>query len=391
MKTNWPVVFVVWFAGLCAAGQFAKIGVVFAEMQGIWPDAGARLGLIVSVVGAVGVIFGTTAGLVVARLGARRLLLGGLLVAGTLSGVQIFALTIEAMIATRLLEGFAHLSIVVAGPVVIAQACTPHDQPAGMALWSTFFGLAFTVMALFGLPLVQGYGVRALWAAHGAACWLAAAGLAGTMGTVAAPAPMPRRSVQALLWDHIRIYRSPFLAAPALGFVFYTLIYVAVLTLVPGLVDPDHRALMAAGMPIISIVVSLGLGVWLMRRIPAVQVIQAGFMGAGIGAIIWAIAPGLGHIAGGFLLAACLGLVQSASFASIPQLNATAGERAQASGAVAQLGNVGTTLGTPILLVLIHWAGAQAVTIFVVPLCLAGFAMHLWQSARRARALAAQA
>ena len=41
-------------------------------------EAGVLIGLMVSIVGIVGVVFGTTAGLAVARIGARRAILGGL-------------------------------------------------------------------------------------------------------------------------------------------------------------------------------------------------------------------------------------------------------------------------------------------------------------------------
>ena len=50
-----------------------------------------------------------------------------------------------------------------------------------------------------------------------------------------------------------------------------------------------------------------------------------------------------------FALAGAMGIVQGASFAAIPQLNHSAEDRARASGAVAQLGNLGTTTGTPLL------------------------------------------
>jgi hypothetical protein len=77
--------------------------------------------------------------------------------------------------------------------------------------------------------------------------------------------------------------------------------------------------------------------------------------------------------------------VQGASFAAIPELNSTPDARAKAAGAVAQLGNVGTTLGTPILLALAAALGPVALTLFALPLCLGGIAMHGWLRARRAR------
>lgn len=71
----------------------------------------------------------------------------------------------------------------------------------------------------------------------------------------AAPAPL-----RGLLRQHAAIYASPRLAAPAMGFCCYTFLYVAVLTLVPPETQLTHRALIAAGMPLVSIAVSLTLG-----------------------------------------------------------------------------------------------------------------------------------
>ena len=55
----------------------------------------------------------------------------------------------------------------------------------------------------------------------------------------------------------------------------------------------------------------------------------------------------------------------------------------EAAGAIAQLGNVGTTLGTPLLALLVAAMGPGAITVFAVPLCLGGIAMHLWLARRR--------
>ncbi len=84
-------------------------------------------------------------------------------------------------------------------------------------------------------------------------------------------------------------------------------------------------------------------------------------------------------------MAAALGIVQGACFASIPQLNAAPSDRSLASGAVAQLGNLGTTTGTPILALLIGSFGVAGVVGFAVPLCLCGIAVNALQAARRRR------
>jgi nitrate/nitrite transporter NarK len=90
-------------------------------------------------------------------------------------------------------------------------------------------------------------------------------------------------------------------------------------------------------------------------------------------------------VAGGFLLSAALGIVQGASFASIPELNASPEDRARAAGAVAQLGNLGTTTGTPVLAALLASVGPAGLTIAAVCLCAVGITVHAWQKIRRGR------
>ncbi|HOZ34085.1 MAG TPA: MFS transporter, partial [Tabrizicola sp.] len=197
---------------------------------------------------------------------------------------------------------------------------------------------------------------------------------------------LPPSPIGNLAAQHAEIYASPRLAAPAMGFCCYTFLYVAILTLLPPETPETHRALIAAGMPLVSIAVSLTLGVWLLGRMSAVRLVQAGYAVAVPGfLILWAFwGQGAGMVAGGFLLSSALGIVQGASFASIPELNASAQDRARAAGAVAQLGNLGTTTGTPVLAALLASAGPAGLTVAAVVLCAVGIAIHALQRARRA-------
>jgi hypothetical protein len=172
-----------------------------------------------------------------------------------------------------------------------------------------------------------------------------------------------------------------------MGFCCYTFLYVAVLTLLPPETPESHRALIATGMPLVSIAVSLTLGVRLLGRMSAVRLVQWGYAAAIPGfLILWAFwGQGAGMVAGGFVLSAALGIVQGASFASIPELNAGADDRARAAGAVAQLGNLGTTTGTPVLAALLAASGPSALALSAVALCGVGIAVHTMQRARRLR------
>lgn len=342
------------------------------------------LGLLVSIVGFPGLIFGTTAGIFVEGLGYRRVLLGALVAGAGLSALESLMLPLPVMLALRVAEGMAHLAIVVAAPVLIAQIAPASRQGLAMTLWSSFFGVAYSALALFGRPLALAFGEPSLFLAH-AAYMLGIAALLRLL----LPADLPRKplhlSPRTLLRQHADIYTSPYVAAPAFGFVCYTIIYVAVLTLLPPFAGGAVQILLATGMPLASIAVSLTLGVWLLGQMSAVRAAMVGFAVA----LLAAVALGLGWgqpvvtVAASLTLAGALGLVQGASFSAIPQLNPTIGERARAAGAVAQLGNLGTTVGTPLLSAVILSGGSLGMAGFVALFAFLGIALHLWQAQRR--------
>lgn len=378
-------VLALWGAGLGAAAQFGKISIIFAQAGAIYPLAGSlALGLLVSIVGFPGLVFGTTAGLMVRGLGWRRVLVVALSLGAAVSAVQALFPPMPVMLALRVLEGFSHLAVVVAAPVLIAQVAPVARQGLAMTLWSTFFAVTYTLLAVLAPPLVNAAGPGALLLAH--ALWMAGfALLLARMLPRDAPATWPRLSLPALARDHRAIYASPRVAAPAMGFVCYTMTYVALLTLLPPLSGPVLQGLLATLLPLVSIAVSLLLGVWLLGRIGAVGTVVLGFVAALIGAAGLALGWGslVPQLAASLWIGGALGLVQGASFAAIPALNPGPGERAQAAGAIAQLGNLGTTLGTPLLGALIADQGALAVPVFVSLFAVLGIALHLLQAARR--------
>ncbi|PZQ99381.1 MAG: MFS transporter [Cereibacter sphaeroides] len=376
------LIFALWAAGLGAAAQFGKISVIFQDLAQIYGGT-TRTAFMVSIVGFVGLIFGTTSGIAVRRLGLRRVMLAALALGAVISAVQALILPYPLMMASRVLEGVSHLVIVVVAPAVIAQAASARYQGFAMTLWSTFFSLCYAVLALVGPPVANSYGPSGLFLAHSAYMIVIFLMLYVLMPDIL-PEPGQGSGPRALLHAHAEIYASPRIAAPATGFFFYTILYVAILTLLPPLMG-SGRALVATAMPLVSIAVSLTLGVALLRRLSAVRLVQAGFAFAMVGGLCMGLGWSLDvlRFGGALLLAAALGIVQGASFASIPQLNASEGDRILSSGAVAQLGNLGTSTGTPLLALMISLFGPSGVATFAVPLCLGGIAVHAWQARRR--------
>ena len=380
-------VLALWAAGLGAAAQFGKISVLYQTLQTTYAaHAGIGIGLMVSIVGIVGLIFGTTAGLLVARIGPRRAILSALALGAVVSAVQSSFPSYPLMMLTRVLEGVSHLTIVVVGPTAIAGVTSPRHQGLAMTLWSSFFGVTYAGLAYFAPGLIAAHGAGALFQLHGA--WMLLCFMALFALLPPDPAHRPISGQGNLLAQHVAIYASPYLAAPAMGFVFYTVTYVAVLTLLPAAVTPGWGPFVGVLMPLVSITVSLTLGVWLLSRLPAFRLVQAGFAVAMLASFgLWLTwGQGAAEAACALLMAAALGVVQGASFASLAQINPRAEDRARGAGAIAQLGNLGTTTGTPLLAWLLAQTGVNGLAVFLIGFSALGIAVHSLQARRRSAA-----
>ncbi len=377
--TDWRLVLLLWAAGLGAAAQYGKISVIFDRLSEVYPEAGAALGFAVSLVGFLGILLGIVAGVLVARIGYRRALLSALLVGAGVSAVQALFPPLPIFLATRVVEGAAHLAIVVAAPTMIAQITAPRDAGLALTLWGTFFGVAFAILAWGGLALVDGFGLSSLMLAHAAYMSIMALVLWPRLPTVVKQ--VQRIEPRDLITAHRRIYTSATIGAPALGWLFYTACFVSVLTVLPPFLDPAHRAVVLGAMPLLSILSSLTLGVWLLRYIKAVSVVITGFLGCALCAALLWLVPG--HAGFALALGASLGLVQGASFAAVAQLNAAPEDRALANGGLAQMGNLGNTTGTPLMVAIIAAAGYGGLVGTLVVLFLGGAAIHLLLAARR--------
>ncbi|MGR3539979.1 MAG: MFS transporter [Hasllibacter sp.] len=370
-----PLIAVLYGAGLVAAAQFAKIGLPLEVFAAAYPGAGAALGWLVSLISGMGLVLGMAAGALGARIGLRRLLLAGLALAAVSSAAQAALPPLPWMLTLRLIEGLSHLAIVVAAPTLMGTLTPPRWRGAAMTVWGTFFGVAFAITAWLGVALAEARGPGALLIAHAGAAVLAlgAAALVIPPGRVVPRQPRP--TARWVAARHRAAYASPFVAAPAAGWVFYTLTFTALIVVLPPLLPEGRRAWVAGAMPLISIASSLGLGAPLLRVLPAVGVVGVGLAAAAtISAVMIAAGPSAPLA---LALFAALGLVQGASFAAVPQLNPDADGQSLANGGLAQAGNAGNLLGTPLMLAAVAGAGAWAAPAIALAAYAAALAAHL--------------
>ena len=352
------------------------MSVVFDLLPKAYPDAGPDIGWIVSLVGFIGIIFGVVAGVLVARIRYRRALLGALWLGASVSFFQALLPSLPLMLLSRVAEGVSHLALVVAAPTLIAQLSAPRHRGFTLTLWGTFFGVAFAVLALAGRPLAISFGLPSLFVAHGVYMAGFALYLSARLKTLPNDTIRAEFSFRRVLSSHVIIYRSASLAAPAAGWLFYTFSFVSILTVLPPFLDADIRAFIMGAMPITSIIVSMTFGVLLLRVMPAIWVVQLGFLLSMICALWLWMTPGAPVAC--LCLAGAMGLIQGASFAAVPQLNHGADSQALANGAMAQMGNIGNTLGTPIMAAALVGMGYIALPLLAGGAFTFGLIAHLW-------------
>ncbi|MEL6608524.1 MAG: MFS transporter [Pseudomonadota bacterium] len=345
MRTRWGLVALLFVTGLLAAMQFIKVSLTLDALVATYDRPLQVVSGLVSLVSVMGIVLGVVAGAVVARLGTRQIILGALALGALLSAAQALLPPFPALVGLRALEGISHLALVVAIPPTMAAISSDRDRPVVMSIWAMFFGVAFALSAIVIPPLMDTGGLPLIFLLH-------AAGLAVCGAALIFLLPPGVRSPQEINFfrAHRVIYSSPRVAAPAIGFVFYTILFLAAVTFIPRTLDrPD----LAVSLPLVSLVGTLGAG-FLCRRYAPDRVAIIGFAGILISAIplffgaVWAAWP----------LFLAMGLPPGASFAAIPHWNAGERDRALATGAIAQMGNVGTGLGTPIFAFAMVWAGS---------------------------------
>ena len=358
--SDWFLILLVFVIGLNAAAQVIKISLTLHPLSIEFNRSLPEISILVSLVGLISILFGLVTGNIVAAFGARRVMLIALLIGALTSLLEALLPQFLLMSILRLIEGFSHLALVVAAPAMLARVANDRDRPIAMALWATFFGMAFAIGTVVIPKLLAWGGLQLLFASHGFFLLILTLLLAWR-------APYSKKMPLNLkfLSTHFTTYSTPELCTPGLGFVFYTFIYVAFLTFLPDVVS--HQS-WQFWLPLLSLTATLLAG-WLARFLNVLTISLIGFS--------MIVAGGFAVLAN-FELAIWimfigLGLVPAAQFAMIPVLNVSEADRAIAAGAIAQMGNIGTASGTPVFAILMVWGGPNFLLLSILIAAGTGF------------------
>ena len=383
-KTSWPQVLLIYAVGLIASSFLGKIAPIGPPLQ---QDLGltlAQLGWMVSSITAIAAIFGAGVGVWLARFGARRALLLGLVVMAGAGMLTARGHSGDLMILARAIEGFGYLLVVVAAPTLIVRLSSGPDQAAALAIWGTFIPVGLAISAFSGAAMASMIGWRG---------WLGLVGAVPAIALVLVMLALPADEPAAARAGGRAVpYRLYPLLALAAAFGCLGLIGVVVIALLPTfLVEARAVALPAAGaatatVSLASVPGSLLAG-WLMRR-------GAGLRALSLCSLLMPLAAAptflaVGSVALGVAAAALVlfanGMVVSAMFAAVPRLARDPARIALGNGLVAQLGSLGTLIGPPLFGGVIAAFGWPATPLLILAFTLCGIALALAAEAAAGR------
>jgi predicted MFS family arabinose efflux permease len=388
IRTNWFLVLVLWFAGIAAAMQFAKFSVAFDFLGNQYNVTPFWIGLALSIVGFIGLVFGITISIYISKIGQNRILIISLLLGAIVSIVQALQPVFSILFLSRIVEGISHLGIVVTAPIIMIIISSEKHHSIVMGLWSTFFGIAFSVTAWIGNPILELYSSSVLFLIHAIFMTILLTILFFSLkqiniqfnnnkkvSFIRGEGLIPRRSVVGLLIDaHKKVYSNWRTFSPGILFFFHTFMYIALFTFLPGLSGNENtRSFLLVILPLISIVGTMIAGIAAQYFITPSKLSVFAYIS--LLALIFVIKLSFNNnllfVITSMILILFSGIIQGSVFSLIPKNTLTREDQTNANGSVAQLGNLGSTLGSPIFSYFLVF-GRDSIIIIVMILGLLG-------------------
>lgn len=376
-RTRWAAVALLIVVGIAAAMQFSKIAAIFLPVAEAYAASDAAAALFMSAPAIVGMVLGVTASVFAARIGFRRVIIGCLALGAVLSLAQSLLPPVPVFLTLRVIEGVAHLGLVIACPVLIILLSAPRQVALTMSVWGTFFGLGFAIAGWLAPMIEARGGVGAVFVAHGILLAALLIAVLLLLPRIDGDGPQPSAHTDGFLRAHLEAYRNPRAVLPGLVFVFHTAMYVSLITFVPLFADPGTATALLIWMPLVSIVGTVAAGFFAQYATTPPIVLLVGYAGvAALIVVVWsALAGGVPILAAPLVMMFFSGLIQGGTFGLIPALSTDPTVTSRASGVLTQLGNVGSTFGPPVFASVIVGTGASAfvpIVWLVVGLCAGG-------------------
>ncbi|MGV2895354.1 CynX/NimT family MFS transporter [Achromobacter sp. AGC78] len=348
-ETHWAGVLAIVGAGVVASLQVGKVIIAAPLLR---QDMGldlASIGTLTAVFSLLGVVGGIAAGGVIARFGARRMLLLGLLATALGTTLGAMAPSYGLLLASRVVEGLGFLMITVAGPAALQRMVSASGRDFAFALWSCYMptGMAVAMLASQAFDHWQAY-----W-------WCAGAAVAVALASVAALVPVGESTTSASLsWRGMRQDTVDTLGAAgpvllALSFTLYSLMFFALFTFLPVLLMEQlgltlaQAGLYSAIASAANIIGNLGAGVLLARgwRRSTLIACASATMGVVALLIFQSVLPAMPTFLLCVLFSAVGGLIPATLLGTAPLVAPRPALTAASVGLVMQGSNLGQVIG----------------------------------------------
>ena len=368
-RTRWDIVALALAAGYVVGLQFGKVLPVLPVLQAEFDLPRVVAGLIASSFYGIGAVFGVAVGLLVDRLGTRRMILAGSVMMALTSLAGALAGSGTLLLAARVIEGFGFATLTVAAPKMIVGATGADVRRFALGAWGTYMPIGMALSLLIATALLEPLGWRGLWFLHAGLILLYLLAFAWATAPRRWQAPAVTRAALDVAGARATLARpGPWLFGAC--FVLFSIQWLALMAWLPTfLIETQGRSLAGAALLTALIVSMTALGAvagaWLMHRGAARWLLIAiAYMAMGVcGTSLFAsFTPAAAKI----LLAVCFALISGLLPAACLEGGAAHAPSqalvAMASGFVAQGAALGSVLGPPLLaavtVVLGGWASA---------------------------------
>ena len=346
-ETRWAGVLAIVGAGVVASLQVGKVIIAAPLLR---QDMGldlASIGTLTAVFSILGVIGGIAAGGVIARFGARRMLLLGLVATALGTAAGATAPGYGVLLASRVIEGLGFLMITVAGPAALQRMVSASNRDFAFALWSCYMpaGMAVAMLASQAFDQWQAY-----W-------WCAGAAVLVALACVAALAPATPGSAS-LSWRGLRQDTADTLGAAgpvllALSFTLYSVMFFALFTFLPVLLMEQlgltlaQAGLYSAIASAANIIGNLGAGMLLARGWRRSTLIATASVTMGVVALLIfrSVLPAMPTFLLCVLFSAVGGLIPATLLGTAPLVAPRPALTAASVGLVMQGSNLGQVIG----------------------------------------------
>ncbi|MDO9285852.1 MAG: MFS transporter [Aquabacterium sp.] len=364
-------------AGVAIAMSVGKVPLALPTLRAELGLSLVQAGWVSSMLTTLAVVTALGFGLAAGRIGALRMVLGGLGVSAlaSLAALAVPALSANAgfqlLMATRFFEGAGFMAVSVAGPALISAATAPADRRFALGVWSSYMpagaGLAMALSPL----LLPSNGWRGLWLAAAAVLALAAA---AAWQQRAWYAPAAGSSHAAPAGPALAVLRQPLPWLLALTFGAWALQHFALIVWLPTFLKEQRGlsagwvALLTCVMLLVNVPGNLIGGALVQRGVPRGRLIATAHLLTGL--------CGLGlfneTLPDGQRYGLCValsfigGVIPAAVMSSSALLARNPRQIGALQGLIMQGSQLGQFIGTPLIAAVVaasgQWASARWVT-----------------------------